>query len=151
MNGLELKVPPLVLVTIIAASMWGLSALWPDTNIPGSLWAGLVVCMVGAGIAGLGVLAFRQAHTTVDPRTPNATSELVISGIYQRSRNPMYLGFLLLLMGWAIYLGSLHAFILLPVFILYMNRFQIEPEERFMKEKFGDTYRAYQAKVRRWL
>jgi len=76
---------------------------------------------------------------------------LVARGIYRYSRNPMYLGFLLLLTALACYLMNAAAFILLPLFLLYMNRFQIVPEERHLLQKFGTEYQAYTTQVRRWL
>ena len=85
----------------------------------------------------LGVYQFRKQGTTVDPRIPEQSASLVTSGVYQFSRNPMYVGMLLMLVGWGIYLGNIASFIMLPIFILYMNRFQIMPEETFMAEKFG--------------
>ena len=63
----------------------------------------------------------------------------------------MYVGMLLMLVGWGIYLGNIASFLMLPVFILYMNRFQIMPEETFMAEKFGLAYQQYKKSVRRWL
>ncbi len=152
-NRLELKIPPLIQVLIITIVMWAFSFIFSTAvfAIPGHVWIALALAILGAGIAGLGVLAFHKAHTTIDPRTPNATSELVVSGIYQWSRNPMYLGFLLILTGWAMYLASIPALLLLPVFVLYMNRFQIEPEECFMTDKFGEMYKQYQTTVKRWL
>jgi protein-S-isoprenylcysteine O-methyltransferase Ste14 len=102
-------------------------------------------------LALLGVLAFRRADTTVDPRVPQQTSSLVIRGIYRFSRNPMYLEFLLLLIAVACYVINAAAFALLPLFVWYMNRFQIAPEERYLLQKFGADYRAYIKQVRRWL
>jgi protein-S-isoprenylcysteine O-methyltransferase Ste14 len=75
----------------------------------------------------------------------------VDSGIYRFTRNPMYLGMLLVLTAGAVYLGNLAAFAVLPVFVVCMNRLQICPEERFMQEKFGEAYRDYTARVRRWI
>ena len=67
------------------------------------------------------------------------------------TRNPMYLGFLLVLLGWAIYLSNVLAFLLLPAFILYMNRFQIYPEEKALASLFGEEFASYKSRVRRWL
>jgi protein-S-isoprenylcysteine O-methyltransferase Ste14 len=63
----------------------------------------------------------------------------------------VYVGFLLLLVAWAFYLMSVAALALLPLFVWYMNRFQIAPEERFLLQKFGADYQAYTKQVRRWL
>ncbi len=128
-----------------------LSGFALSIDIPGKIWIAVLAVLVGCFISLLGVLAFWQAKTTVDPRIPAEASQLVNSGIYQLSRNSMYLGFLLALFGWAVYLSDVTAFFLLPVYILYMNRFQIKPEERFMLEKFGNEYETYKAEVRRWI
>jgi len=152
-NVLELKVPPLVLGLFVAALMWlaswtlqAFSFLVPASNP-------LAVILAGAGgfISILGLGSFRRARTTVNPMKPAATSSLVVSGVYAFTRNPMYLGFLLLLAGWAIFLSNAIAFVFLPLFVFYMNRFQIEPEERALAAKFGQEFIAYKSRVRRWL
>tara|TARA_R110002126_G_scaffold12196_26_gene53260 strand:- start:733 stop:1194 length:462 start_codon:yes stop_codon:yes gene_type:complete len=152
MHALELKIPPVVLVVIFALAMWLLAQVLPPLTFP-ARWA-LVLAGIfvisGIAVALSGVLAFRRADTTVDPRVPQQTSSLVIKGIYRYSRNPMYLGFLLLLTALACYLMSVAAFALLPLFVLYMNRWQIIPEERYLLQKFGADYQAYKAQVRRW-
>lgn len=153
MNALELKIPPVVQVVIIAGLMWALAGLLPGLSfaIPGSPLVALGIAMTGVVVALLGVLEFRTAGTTVDPRVPEQSASLVVRGVYRVSRNPMYVGFLLMLTGWAVFLGNIASLLLLPVFILYMNRFQIVPEEQYMREKFGEAYAQYQATVRRWL
>jgi protein-S-isoprenylcysteine O-methyltransferase Ste14 len=109
------------------------------------------VAVAGAVIGGLGFASFIRAKTTVNPMKPDSSSSLVVSGIYQFTRNPMYLGFLLGLFGWAIFLSNALAFFLLPAFIAYMNRFQIEPEEKALARLFGEQFVAYRSRVRRWL
>jgi protein-S-isoprenylcysteine O-methyltransferase Ste14 len=89
--------------------------------------------------------------TTINPMSPNKTSALVTGGIYRLSRNPMYVGLFLFLMAWAIQLSMLWPFIGPVLFVIYINRFQITPEERVMESKFGDEYSVYKNKVRRWL
>ena len=111
----------------------------------------LCLAVTGIAVALAGVLAFRRANTTVDPRVPQQSASLVIVGIYRYSRNPMYLGFLLLLAAYACYLQSWLAWALLPLFVLYMNQFQIKPEEHHLLQKFGSAYQAYLTKVRRWI
>ena len=153
MQALELKIPPIILVAFISIFMWLLSFVTPTISFhnPWKMQMAAVIGILGIVISLLGVLAFRSAKTTTDPRVPQQTTNLVCDGIYQLSRNPMYLGFFFVLLGWAIYLSHGLAFLLLPVFILYMNRFQISPEERFMLEKFGTQYSSYIRKVRRWI
>ena len=151
-NALETKVPPLALIFLFGALMWLLSA-YPVFTIA-LAWRSafaLIFCTVGLAIVLAGVLTFRRAKTTVNPLTPEATTTMVTSGIYRFTRNPMYLGFLFVLAGWAIYLSNLLAFALLPLFVWYMNRFQILPEERALGAKFSHAFTAYKRSVRRWV
>ncbi len=153
MNQLELKIPPVALLLIIALMMWGIADLFTSFSFSffASSFVALLIAFLGVVFALLGVYQFRKQGTTVDPRIPEKSASLVTSGVYQFSRNPMYVGMLLMLVGWGIYLGNIASFIMLPVFILYMNRFQIMPEETFMAEKFGSAYQQYKKSVRRWL
>lgn len=151
--NLELRVPPVIQVVLALVVMWALSRLAPGLTVSLAVasWLGGVVIAAGILLAVLGVLEFSKARTTVDPRYPEQSAQLVVSGVYRYSRNPMYLGFLMILLGAALWLTNLSTLIMLPVFVLYMNRFQIQPEERFMKQKFGQEYEAYIGRVRRWL
>jgi protein-S-isoprenylcysteine O-methyltransferase Ste14 len=150
---LELKIPPVVLVLVTAGFMWTLAFAVPglDFSLPASSLVALVFAATGGAFALLGVWEFRSADTTVDPRTPDQSASLVVSGVYRISRNPMYVGFLLVLIAWGVFLSNLTSLVLLPAFVIYMNRFQIVPEERYMREKFGEVYRQYEARVRRWV
>ena len=98
-----------------------------------------------------GVLAFLRARTTIHPHRPAHASALVTTGLYRYSRNPMYLALLLVLAGWAVALANGLAFLLLPGFVLSLDRLQIRPEERILRAKFGAAYEAYARSVRRWL
>ena len=153
MQWLELRLPPVALVIILAGTMWLLVAVNPALAIalPAAFAVATVCALAGTAVALLGVYAFKQARTTVDPRNPDKAETLVVAGIYRLSRNPMYLGFLLVLSGWAVFLAHALAALLLPLFILYMNRFQIQPEEQALTLRFGPAFRAYCQSVRRWL
>jgi len=133
--------------------MWLASAAVPALAIAFPWRQGLAIGIagVGVGFALTGVHAFHTAGTTVNPMQPTATSSMVTSGVYRLSRNPMYVGLLLALAGWAVFLSHALPFLFLPAFVMYMNRFQIAPEERALSAKFGDEYEAYKRAVRRWL
>jgi len=150
---LELKIPPVVQVLVTAGFMWTLAVTVPSLGftLSASSLIALVFAAIGVAFALLGVLAFRSAGTTVDPRVPDQSVSLVVRGVYRISRNPMYVGFLLVLIAWGIFLSNLASLVLLPTFVIFMNRFQIVPEERHMREKFGEAYRQYEAEVRRWI
>ena len=153
MNALALKVPPVAQVIITAAAMYGVSKMVPALtfSLNGSTALAVGLGVMGMSLGVMGVTQFRIAQTTPNPQALEKVSSLVTSGIYRYSRNPMYLGLVLILLGWAFYLSHFLSFVLLPVFILYMTRFQIQPEEQMMARKFGKTYQAYLNKVRRWI
>ncbi|MBS3805620.1 MAG: isoprenylcysteine carboxylmethyltransferase family protein [Oleiphilaceae bacterium] len=153
MQTLELKIPPVILVLVTASLMWTSAVVVPSLSftLSASPFVALVFAAIGVAFALLGVLEFRSAGTTVDPRVPDQSVSLVVRGVYRISRNPMYVGFLLVLIAWGIFLSNLASLVLLPAFVIYMNRFQIVPEERHMREKFGEAYRQYEAEVRRWV
>ena len=153
MNALALKVPPVAQVIITAAAMYGVSKMVPALtfSLNGSTALAVALGVMGLSLGIMGVTQFRIAQTTPNPQALEQVSSLVTSGIYQYSRNPMYVGLVLILLGWAFYLSHLLAFVLLPIFILYMTHFQIQPEERMMAQKFGKTYQDYLNKVRRWI
>ena len=153
MHVLELKVPPLALGLLMAALMWLASWAMPAFGLmfPAHRFFSVTVAVAGVVIIGLGIASFRRAETTVNPMKPDSTSSLVVSGVYRMTRNPMYLGILLVLLGWAIFLSNALAFLFLPAFIIYMNRFQIEPEEKVLTSLFGQQFVAYTSRVRRWL
>jgi protein-S-isoprenylcysteine O-methyltransferase Ste14 len=153
MTFLELRIPPVLQVIIIAIAMYGISKVFPllPFFITGSAWMAAGLAIIGLCLGLMGVAEFKKAQTTVNPHTPENAVSLVTSGIYQYSRNPMYLGLVFILLGLALYLSHILAFALLPVFIIYMSRFQIQPEEKIMTYKFGNDYRAYLTQVRRWV
>src|SRR5688572_7954471 len=153
MTALELKIPPVALMLLFALMMWLMSIYETSLSflLPWRRAIAVFVACAGLAIGLGGVVAFRRAKTTVNPVTPEATTTMVTSGLYRFSRNPMYLGLLVVLIGWAIFLSHPLAFALLPLFVLYMNRFQIIPEERILSAKFAHQFTAYTETVRRWV
>ena len=153
MSSLELKIPPPVVALIFAVLMWVISLITPAFQIATPLrlviFAGLAV--LGGSLAISGFRAFGNAQTTVDPSTPERATALVTTGIYQITRNPMYLGMTIVLLGWAVFLASLAALIGPVLYALFLTRFQIVPEERALTGIFGAAYEGYRSRVRRWL
>ena len=153
MRALELKVPPPVVALLVAMAMWGVSrgmvaaAASELVRVPLAIALGVV----GAAFDVSGLTAFRRAKTTVNPMRPQASSSMVCSGVYQVTRNPMYVGLIFGLCGWAVYLWSSWALFGPFVFAAYIGRFQIAPEEKALATLFGAEYLAYKARVRRWL
>ncbi len=153
MRILELKIPPVALALITAGMMWLSASALPflDIRWEQNSTVAIIFFVVGGMVAGAGVLTFRRADTTVNPMSPDSASALVVQGIYLFSRNPMYLGLALALLGLCIYLSNLSTVLFLAAFILYMNRFQIRPEERVLEKLFAKEFRSYKNQVRRWL
>lgn len=153
MHVFELKVPPVALTVMFAVVMWGVSRFFSAASfpVPGGFIVAFAIAIIGGGIAVAGVHAFRRHDTTVHPMKPETTVSIVSDGIYRFTRNPMYLGLVLVLMGWATFLSNLAALLLVPAFVAYMTRFQIQPEERALLEKFGPGFAEYMAAVRRWI
>ena len=153
MPHLELKVPPLIVVAIAALLMWAVARVTPRLTLSyqGRVLVVTALLVSGIAIVIMGVLAFRKASTTVDPRLPENASHIVSSGIYRFTRNPMYLGMLVVLLAWAVNLSNVGTLVVPVLFALYITRWQIVPEERALAEKFGAEYEAYCKAVRRWL
>lgn len=152
MNQLELKLPPLPLTFIFAVLMWGVNYLLPlGFNFTGQTLIASFFLILGLLFILPAAISFFKAKTTVDPRTPNKSNTLVISGLYTISRNPMYVGMVLCLISLSVAQGNILSLLLAFIFALYLTRFQIKPEERFLTEKFGDQYLQYCETVRRWI
>lgn len=152
-TGLELKIPPDVVWALAAASMWLASTLTPGIAVETPIRlapAGLLV-LLGGGLIIAARVTLNRARTTWHPGRPHSATHLVTAGVFRYSRNPTYLGMLLVLLGWAAYLTSPVALIPAVLFIPYLNRFQIAPEERALSTIFGHEYDGYARRVRRWL
>jgi protein-S-isoprenylcysteine O-methyltransferase Ste14 len=153
MRSLELKVPPPAVALVAGVLMWLVSWATPALGFvfPARNLFAIGLAAAGVMTAVSGVVTFWRAKTTVNPTKPQSSSSLVNWGVYAVTRNPMYLGLLLVLTGEAIFLSNALACLFLPAFIVYINRFQIAPEERALTSLFGQQFVAYQSRVRRWL
>lgn len=152
MNSLELKIPPPAVALLFCAAMWALSLGPPFFEVSLVIRAvvAIAIACVGGVLSVAGAIRFRQAKTTANPMKPQAASSLVTTGIFKATRNPMYLGLLFVVIGWAAFLCSLWSLVGPIAFALYITRFQIQPEERVLAGLFGAEYTAYQSRVRRW-
>ncbi len=153
MKSLELKIPPAVVLLACACAMGWVArqtpaCAWP---FPGRIFVAAALATAGFGFGLAGLWAFWKARTSVNPHRPDHASAFVVHGVYRITRNPMYLGLLLILVAWAVYLANILALAGLPAFVLYMDRFQIRPEERALQAKFGDAFARYAKSVRRWI
>ena len=153
MSSLELRVPPPAVAVAVAILMWLAAQVFPalDFQLPGGGVLAIALVVIGILLGTVAFVQFRRAGTTPDPRNPQDSAKLVVSGLYRYSRNPMYLGDVLILAGWTLWLANALAFVGPPLFIAYIDRFQIAPEERILAARFGATYAEYCRAVRRWL
>ena len=152
-HPLENRVPPPLVVVLIGTAMAVIAWSTPAVEItnPLRLGVGGVVIALGALLVVQGARTFWRNETTIDPVGLERASTLVTNGLFRLSRNPMYVGFAAMLVGWAVCIASPWS-LLGPVgFVLFTNRFQIIPEERVMRAKFGRAYDDYRAHVRRWV
>lgn len=146
-----LWLPPPGVVVLIAGLMWLVRRWSGGVAFAGQGLLALLVLAVGLALMMAAARQLLKAHTTVLPFHPEQASHLVTGGVFRHSRNPIYLGDLLLLLAWALWLGSPFNLLLLGGFVLYMNRVQIAAEERALALKFGQAYLDYCTRVRRWL
>ena len=153
MSVLALKIPPPIVVLVCGAGMWLVAKYGPSIGVPRAarVAAALIVCALGISVMLAGVFSFRRAKTTTNPLTPNRSTALVTNGVYRYTRNPMYLGMLVVLVAWTVFLSSPVALVGPLAFWLYIEKFQILPEERALTVLFGSSFEDYTARVRRWL
>ncbi|MFN1834978.1 methyltransferase family protein [Balneola sp. MJW-20] len=152
MEKINLKVPPVIVFFCSLGLIWLLQEYIPDAyQFKAERWLLVFLLTLGVCIAFAAVIQFMISSTSVDPHKPEKASSLVRNGIYRLSRNPMYLGMLIILVAAILKWGDPIALLVLPVYIGYMNKFQIKPEEQKMEEKFGKEYLNYKSEVRRWI
>ncbi len=148
-----IKIYPPLYMLLCAGLMWCLHTNLPLYTLPAPWYQPLGYGFIGLGLildlSSLGLFLWQR--TTPHPFREQDSRTLVTTGFYRFSRNPMYLGLLCLLIGFACYLGSLSGFLLPPLFVWLMNTQQIIHEERVLAQTFGEAYRQYQQRVRRWL
>ena len=150
---MQLLIPPPLVLALIGAAMWAVDRLLPLTRNTSALLQPLSMALLAAGLLLMlsAAASLILSRTTINPLRPDNASRLITSGVFTVSRNPIYLGDLLLLAAWAVWLGNAINAVWLGAFVWYIQRFQIEPEERALARLFGERYRAYCANVRRWL
>ena len=148
---LDTKIPPPVVAVFIGACIYFSRDWLPQFESDYLFYAGLGCELLAVVINLTAIFSFIKSKTTINPVKPHTATSLVTSGVFAFSRNPMYLGLLLFLFGFALQVNVVGGIPLLLLFVLYMNAFQILPEERAMLEVFGDEYQEYAENVRRWI
>ena len=152
-HPLDTRIPPPLVMLALACAMWGMARLWPDMTFAAA-WstpAAIVLAVLALALELAADWHFLRVKTTTDPRYPERSERLITVGVHRFSRNPMYVGLIMLLLAWAVYLAHPGAAVLVVLFPPYITRFQIVPEERALAARFGREYEDYRARVRRWL
>ncbi|UHQ18549.1 isoprenylcysteine carboxylmethyltransferase family protein [Lysobacter sp. KIS68-7] len=146
-------IPPPIAMVLAGVVAWLLSLLAPGLALHVPLHRTLAVLITLAGIA-LAIVAkrtFDRAGTTVNPLRPDQATQLVTTGVFRHSRNPMYVGQCLSLAGWCMWLDNALAWVAVPMLVAYLTVLQIKAEERVLSAKFGEAYAVYRSRVRRWI
>jgi protein-S-isoprenylcysteine O-methyltransferase Ste14 len=148
LSALETRIPPPVLFLALAAIVWSL----PGSSLPpAQLVSGVPVLFAGLAINAWLKVLFRRVGTTLNPLRPELSSALITFGPYRYSRNPMYLGYALALLGWVICMGKPFGLIAVVFFVCHVTIFKIRPEEPQLAARFPVEYAAYKKTVRRWV
>lgn len=153
MKKFELLIPPPIVAVIIMIIQYGLYKLFPlySFSWTGSNIVAIALAIIGISLAVIGKITFKKHSTTSNPTQPESSSHLVSSGVYKISRNPMYLGLTLVLLGVGLYFGNIISILAPLLFLIYITQFQIKPEERTLEKGFGEDYRKYINTTRRWI
>lgn len=153
LNGLNLKVPPVLVGVVVGCLQWSISNGIPQlaVSVKFQLPLAVFVTLMGFGLTFWDTRAFKKHATTLNPMTPRGASSLVTTGVYRWTRNPMYLGMLIVLVGWSIWLGNIGATASVLVFGAYITQFQIKPEEAILMDLFPNDYHEYCDQTKRWM
>ena len=146
-----IKIPPPILVLILITSNYFSQNRLEIIYLPYKYSTSVLILLVGSLILINPVFKFIKSKTTVNPVKFKKVNKLVTSGIYKYSRNPMYLGMILIIISTSIFYLNYYSVVTPFIFYFWINRFQIKREEIFLKEKFGKEYLSYMSKSRRWI
>ena len=148
---MKTKIPPPILALIMIAIIYLSSFIVETFTFSYQTVLSVLVVVVGLGCALPSFRLFAKNKTTISPFTPSETTALVTAGMYRYSRNPMYLGLVLLNIAATIFFGTWFGIIIAATFIFLLNLLQIIPEEEALLDIFGEEYIEYKKKVRRWI
>jgi protein-S-isoprenylcysteine O-methyltransferase Ste14 len=150
---MQTLIPPPVIAALVAALMWLTDAALPRTRfeLPLREWTVGALVLLGLVLMLLAVWTFLRARTTVNPLHPERASSLVTTGVFAYSRNPIYLGDLLWLLAWGLWLGNAAALPLVMLFFVWITLLQIRAEEAALHVRFGAAFETYCRRVRRWM
>ena len=145
------KIPPPLVTIFFGCCIYFSKDFFLTENTQALTLLSYVLFLLGFGILFSAARSFKKHKTTINPIKIETASSLVVSGIFSYSRNPMYLGMALILLGLSLKFNLIGGLIFTTLFILFITNFQIKPEEKAMQKIFGEEFLSYKNKVRRWL
>lgn len=145
------KIPPPLVTIFFGCCIYFSKDFFLTINTQVLTLFSYVLFLLGFGILFSAARSFKEYKTTINPIKIETASSLVVSGIFNYSRNPMYLGMALILLGLSLKFNLIGGLIFTALFILFITNFQIKPEEKAMQKIFGEEFLSYKNKVRRWL
>jgi protein-S-isoprenylcysteine O-methyltransferase Ste14 len=147
------KIPPPIILLLSGIAMWFIAHSGFACTIanPVALIMAIILAAIGIFVSVSAIRRFKAVETTISPLQPDSATSLVHHGVFSRTRNPMYVGLFLVLLGWAVWLQSLSNGIVLIAFVLCLTELQIKPEEAALRKIFGQGYVDYCKQVRRWI
>jgi len=156
MRKLENLIPPplvllLTLVVMFVISRFDTARILRADEFALNTLIASILAFAGIALAVLGIHEFKRTQTTINPLQPAAASNLVTTGVFRFTRNPMYLGMFLIALSSVVFYGSPWCLIAIAAFVAFITRFQIVPEERAMTLLFKKEFDAYKASTRRWI
>jgi len=141
--------PPIVTIVFLFVIFFTKDIFRFSIELPTLL--GYITIVAGLIIIFVAAKQFKAANTTINPMKPETASILVSNGVFSYSRNPMYLGMLIIIIGFSIIHNPIAIIVFMPLWMLYMINFQIIPEEEAMKILFKEEFLNYAKKTRRWI
>ena len=151
MISIKTKIPPPLVELTFSFLVNYSKSIFPKIDIGWGSIFGPFIISIGLIIILSAIIQFQKYKTTITPLNPSNATKLIVHGIYKFSRNPMYLGLLLVLFVISIILNPIGGLSLIPLFILYLNLYQIVPEENAMVDLFKNEFLEYKENVRRWI
>ncbi len=145
------KIPPPLVTIFFGCCIYFSKDFFLTINTQALTLLCYVLFLFGFGILFTAARSFKEHNTTINPIKIETASSLVVSGIFNYSRNPMYLGMALILLGLSLKFNLIGGLIFTTLFILFITNFQIKPEEKAMQKIFGEEFLSYKNRVRRWL
>ena len=148
---IKTKIPPPLVALTFGFLINYTKSIFPKIEIKWGDVFGSIIIIFGIIIILSAIVLFKKYKTTITPLKPSKATKLIVSGVYKFSRNPMYLGLLMIVISTSIFYLNIFSIVTPVLFVSWINRFQIGREEIFLTEKFGKEYILYKTKTRRWI